>query len=50
MKDMENQWERKAPLANISTCDGKPCVEVTGSEYSNENGDRFYIIKPVKKL
>lgn len=45
MQDMEKQWEKKAPLANISMCDDKPCVEVTGNEYSNKNGDRFYLIK-----
>jgi len=45
MQDMEKQWQRKAPLANISTCDRKPCVQVTGTEYSNKDGDRFYLIK-----
>jgi len=45
MQEMEKQWKRKAPLANISTCDDKPCVEVKGTEYSNENGDRFYLLK-----
>lgn len=48
MQAMEKQWEKKAPLANISTCDDKPCVEVTGNEYSNKDGDRFYLIKRVK--
>ncbi|WP_241627679.1 tRNA modification GTPase [Rosenbergiella epipactidis] len=48
MQEMEKQWERKAPLANISTCDGKPCVEVTGSEYTNKNGARFYTIRLTK--
>jgi hypothetical protein len=33
MQRMESVWEQKAPLANISTCDGKPCVQVTGPEY-----------------
>ena len=45
MQNMEKQWEKKAPLANITTCDDKPCVQVTGSEYSNKDGDRFYKIK-----
>jgi len=48
MQRMEAVWEKKAPLANISICDSKPCVQVTGSEYTNKQGDRFYIIKPVK--
>lgn len=45
MQAMEKQWEKKAPLANISTCDDKPCVQVTGSEYSNKDGERFFIVK-----
>jgi len=45
MKRMESVWEKKAPLANISTCDNKPCVEVTDAKYTNKNGDVFYIIK-----
>jgi len=48
MQRMEAVWQKKAPLANISTCDGKPCVQVTGGEYTNKQGDRFYQIKPVK--
>lgn len=48
MQRMEAVWEQKAPLANISTCDGKPCVQVTGPEYKNPKGDRLYQIKPVK--
>jgi len=45
MKAKKAEWEQKAPLANISTCDGSPCVQITGSEYSNKNGERFYKIK-----
>nr|WP_309544335.1 hypothetical protein [Pectobacterium odoriferum] len=41
MQRMEAVWEQKAPLANISTCDGKPCVQVTDNEYTNKKGDRF---------
>jgi len=48
MQRMESVWEQKAPLANISTCDGKPCVQVTGPEYKNPKGERFYLIKPVR--
>ena len=48
MQAKKAEWERKAPLANISTCDGKPCVQVTGGEYTNKKGDRFYLIKSVK--
>ena len=45
MEAKKAEWERKAPLANISTCDGKVCVQVTGSEYTNKQGDRIYIIR-----
>jgi len=45
MQAKKAEWEQKAPLANISTCDGKPCVQVTGPEYTNKDGDRFYLIK-----
>ncbi|HEK2066213.1 TPA: tRNA modification GTPase [Proteus mirabilis] len=45
MQEMEEQWKKKAPLANISICDEKPCIEVTGDKYKNKNGDVFFIIK-----
>lgn len=45
MQRMQSEWLRKAPLATFSTCDGKPCVEVTGPVYTNDGGDRFYLIK-----
>lgn len=48
MQKMEAVWQKKAPLAELSTCDGKPCVQVTGGEYTNKNGDRFYLIKQGK--
>ncbi|MCX3072503.1 tRNA modification GTPase [Providencia stuartii] len=32
MQRMEAVWQRKAPLADISTCDGKPCVKVDTSQ------------------
>lgn len=48
MQKMEAVWQQKAPLADISTCNGKPCVQVTGNEFTNKKGERFYQIKPVK--
>jgi len=48
MQKMEAIWERKAPLANISTCDGKVCIQVTGEKYTNKNGDVFYQISSLK--
>lgn len=45
MQQMESEWMRKAPLATISACDGKPCILVTGGEYTNKKGERFYLIK-----
>lgn len=48
MQRMEAVWQQKAPLADISTCNDKPCVQVTGNEFTNKKGKRFYQIKPVK--
>lgn len=48
MQRMEAVWQQKAPLADISTCNDKPCVQVTGNEFTNKKGERFYQIKPVK--
>ncbi|MDE1496959.1 tRNA modification GTPase [Xenorhabdus bovienii] len=45
MQTKEAEWQQKSPLANIILCDDKPCVEVTGSKYTNKNGDIFYQIK-----
>jgi len=45
MQGMEAVWEQKSPLANISTCNDKPCVEITGNEFTNKKGERFYQIK-----
>jgi len=45
MQVKKKEWEQIAPLANITTCDGKPCVQVTGPEYKNNKGDVFYKIK-----
>ncbi|MGL5249462.1 MAG: hypothetical protein ACRC7P_00035, partial [Enterovibrio sp.] len=35
MRAMEREWKAKAPLANIITCDGKPCVQIKGNEYTD---------------
>lgn len=48
MQRMEEVWEQKSPLANISICEGKPCVMVTGDKYTNKRGDVFYQIKQGK--
>lgn len=48
MQRMEAVWQQKAPLADINTCNDKPCVQVTGNEFTNKKGERFYQIKPVK--
>jgi len=45
MRKMEAVWEQKAPLANFSVCNDKPCVQVTGRKFANENGEFFYQIK-----
>lgn len=45
MQEKKVEWERKAPLAKIITCDGKPCVEVSGDRYTTKDGGDYYIIK-----
>ena len=45
MQRMEAVWQKKAPLANISQCDGKTCIQVKGGKHTNNKGDVFYIIK-----
>ncbi|HAM9422003.1 TPA: hypothetical protein IDY61_005321, partial [Escherichia coli] len=40
MQRMEAVWQKKAPLADISTCDGKPCVKVdTRTTYGDKGSD-----------
>lgn len=45
MQQMESEWMRKAPLATIRTCEGKPCIQVTGDAYTTKQGERFYRIQ-----
>ncbi|MEC4156433.1 tRNA modification GTPase [Escherichia coli] len=45
MQRMEAVWQRKAPMANISVCDGKPCVQVVEEKYTDKNNHIFYVIK-----
>lgn len=45
MQQMESEWMRKAPLATIRTCEGKPCIQVTGEAYTTKQGERFYRIQ-----
>ncbi|MGL4733802.1 MAG: hypothetical protein ACRCWB_01595, partial [Enterovibrio sp.] len=45
MRAMEREWKEKAPLANIITCDGKPCVQIKGNQYTDKEGNRYYQIK-----
>lgn len=45
MQRVETVREQKVSLVNISTSDGKPCVQVTGNEYTNKKGELFYIIE-----
>jgi len=45
MQEMEAKWQKKAPLADISICDGKPCVKVdTGKIYGDEK-NTYLIVK-----
>ncbi|CDH33593.1 hypothetical protein [Xenorhabdus bovienii] len=45
MQRMEAVWQKKAPLADISTCDRKPCVKVDTSRSFGDKKDTYMIIK-----
>lgn len=45
MQRMEASWQKKAPLADISMCDGKPCVKVDTSQSYGDKKDTYLIIK-----
>lgn len=45
MQKMEAVWQKKAPLADISTCDGKPCVKVDTTQAYGDRKDTYYIFK-----
>lgn len=45
MQRMEKIWEQKAPFADISTCDGKPCVKVDTSKQYGDKEKTYLIIK-----
>jgi len=45
MQKMEAVWQKKAPLADISTCDGNPCVKVDTSRSYGDKKDTYLIIK-----
>lgn len=38
-------WQKKAPLADISMCDGKPCVKVDTRQSYGDKKDTYLIIK-----
>ncbi|QKF17101.1 mobilization protein MobX [Escherichia coli] len=45
MQRMEAVWQKKAPLADISTCDGKPCVKVDTRTTYGDKENTWMIIK-----
>ena len=45
MQRMEAIWQKKAPLADISTCDGKPCVKVDITNSYGDKKDTYLILK-----
>jgi len=45
MQRMEAIWQKKAPLADISMCDGKPCIKVDTSQSFGDKKDTYLIIK-----
>ncbi|CAO94798.1 mobilization protein MobX [Erwinia tasmaniensis] len=49
MQRMEAVWQKKAPLADISRCDGKPCVKVDTSTTYGDKGDKENTWMIIKK-
>lgn len=45
MQRMEAVWQKKAPLADISRCDGKPCVKVDTHTSYGDKENTWMIIK-----
>ncbi|EOS93117.1 mobilization protein, partial [Erwinia tracheiphila PSU-1] len=45
MQRMEAVWQKKAPLADISRCDGKPCVKVDARTTYGDKENTWMIIK-----
>ena len=45
MQRMEAVWQKKAPLADISRCDGKLCVKVDTRQSFGDKKDTWMIIK-----
>ena len=45
MQRMGAVWQKKAPLADISRCDGKPCVKVDTRQSFGDKKDTWMIIK-----
>jgi len=45
MQRMEAVWQKKAPLADISICDGKPCVKVDTTQSYGDKKNIYFIIK-----
>ena len=45
MQRMEAVWQKKAPLADISRCDGKPCVKVDTRATYGDKENTWMIIK-----
>ena len=45
MQKMEAVWQKKAPLADIARCDGKPCIKVDTSHTYGDKDNTFMVIK-----
>lgn len=45
MQRMEAVWQKKAPMADISTCDGNPCVKVNTSNVYGDKKATYLIIE-----
>jgi len=45
MQRMEAVWQKKAPLADIATCDEKPCIKIDDKVSYGDINNKYYIIK-----
>jgi len=45
MQRMEMVWKKKAPLADISMCDGEPCIKVNTSNVYGDKKATYLIIE-----
>jgi len=45
MQEKESEWQKKAPLADIRSCDSKPCIAVDTTKTYGDKETTYFIIK-----